>query len=305
MRVSVFGLGYVGVVSLACLARDGNEVIGVDVNPNKLEMIGAGDSPIAEEGIQELVAEVVGSGRVAVTNDPGQAIAATDLSFVCVGTPSASNGSQDLSSIQRVCSQIGAAISDKSSYHNVVIRSTVMPGTTDAIIAPILARRARRSVGPEPGLCFQPEFLREGSSIKDYDDPPFTIVGSASKRAVEMVRELFSGLSSVRRYMETNPHERALREIFQLARIDYGKIDYAILGDRLQIWEINTNPVVLTVEERNIFLSSDPDYAERKAILSQRLESLAAGFTEIDAQNAPDGRESGATVSTSAAFLGL
>ena len=196
MKVSVFGMGYVGVVSLACLARDGNQVVGVDVNQDKLEMIGAGKSPIVEEGIQELVTQVVASGRVSVTDSPSDAIAATELSFVCVGTPSASNGSQDVSSIQRVCEQIGAAVADKSGYHTVVIRSTVMPGTTDEMIAPILTRHSSKKIGPELGLCFQPEFLREGSSIKDYDTPPFTVVGSASQRAVELLRELFSGLPS-------------------------------------------------------------------------------------------------------------
>ena len=201
-RISIFGLGYVGAVSLACLARDGHQVIGVDIDPVKLDLIRNRKSPILEEGIQELMRDVVNSGRVSVTNDAMQAMRDTELSFICVGTPSAANGSQDLTAILRLAEQIGAALALKDEFHTVVIRSTVQPGTVEDKIEPILERASGKKSGVDFGLCFQPEFLREGSSIRDYDHPPYTIVGGNSEAAVNAVREVFQHLDA--RFLVTN-----------------------------------------------------------------------------------------------------
>jgi GDP-mannose 6-dehydrogenase len=201
-RISIFGLGYVGAVSLACLARDGHRVTGVDIDDTKLNLIRSGKSPILEEGIQELMRDVVGSGRVAVSNDAARAIADTELSFVCVGTPSAANGSQDLTAILRLAEQIGAALATKQEFHTIVIRSTVQPGTVEEKIEPILERASGRKSGVDFGLCFQPEFLREGSSIRDYDHPPYTIIGGNCEQAVNVVREVFQHLDA--RFMVTS-----------------------------------------------------------------------------------------------------
>ncbi len=195
-RISIFGLGYVGAVSLACLARDGHRVIGVDVDPVKLELIRARKSPILEEGIQELMRDVVDSGRVSVTQDARRAVEDTEVSFVCVGTPSAPNGSQDLGAITRLAEQIGAALASKREFHTVVIRSTVQPGTLEDVIGPILERASGKRSGVDFGLAFQPEFLREGSSIRDYDHPPYTIVGGNCEAAVNAVREIFQHLDA-------------------------------------------------------------------------------------------------------------
>jgi len=195
-HISIFGLGYVGAVSLACLARDGHRVIGVDIDPVKLDLIRARKSPILEEGIQELMHEVVTSGRVAVTDDAAQAMRDTEVSFVCVGTPSAANGSQDLSAILRLAEQIGAALRSKREFHTIVIRSTVQPGTLEEKIEPILERTSGKKSGVDFGLAFQPEFLREGSSIRDYDHPPYTIVGGNCEAAVNAVREIFQHLDA-------------------------------------------------------------------------------------------------------------
>jgi GDP-mannose 6-dehydrogenase len=201
-RISIFGLGYVGAVSLACLARDGHQVIGVDVDPVKLDLIRSRKSPILEEGIQELMRDVVDSGRVSVTNDAMLAMRDSELSFVCVGTPSASNGSQDLTAILRLAEQLGAALKVKDEFHTIVIRSTVQPGTVEGQIAPILERASGKKSGLDFGLCFQPEFLREGSSIRDYDHPPYTIVGGNCEAAVDAVRDLFAHLDA--RFLITN-----------------------------------------------------------------------------------------------------
>jgi GDP-mannose 6-dehydrogenase len=201
-RISIFGLGYVGAVSLACLARDGHQVIGVDIDPVKLDLIRNRKSPILEEGIQELMRDVVESGRVKVTDDAAQALRETELSFVCVGTPSASNGSQDLTAILRLAEQLGVALRDKPEFHTIVIRSTVQPGTLEEKIEPILEQASGKRSGMDFGLCFQPEFLREGSSIRDYDHPPYTIVGGNCERAVNAVREVFQHLEA--RFLVTN-----------------------------------------------------------------------------------------------------
>jgi GDP-mannose 6-dehydrogenase len=195
-RISIFGLGYVGAVSLACLARDGHRVIGVDIDPVKLGLIRDRKSPILEEGIQELMRDVVDSGRVSVTNDAMQAMRDTELSFVCVGTPSAPNGSQDLTAILRLAEQIGAALKLKREFHTIVIRSTVQPGTVEEKIEPILERASGKKSGVDFGLCFQPEFLREGSSIRDYDHPPYTVIGGNCEAAVNVVREVFQHLDA-------------------------------------------------------------------------------------------------------------
>lgn len=195
-RISIFGLGYVGAVSLACLARDGHRVIGVDIDPVKLALIQGGKSPIMEEGIQELMRDVVNSGRASVTHDAFAAVLDTELSFICVGTPSAANGSPDLTAILRLAEQLGAALKVKRGFHTVVIRSTVPPGTVESQIEPILERLSGKKSGEDFGLCFQPEFLREGSSIRDYDHPPYTIVGGNCEAAVNAVRDLFEHLDA-------------------------------------------------------------------------------------------------------------
>ena len=194
MRISIFGLGYVGAVSLACLARDGHDVVGVDVDPHKLDMIRSGRSPIVEEGIQELMSAVVASGRVKVTNDVGAAVRDTELSFVCVGTPSSPNGGQDLGAIRRVMAEIGGALRDKTEGHTVVLRSTVQPGTLESVVRPALEAASGRRSDDDFAVCFQTEFLREGTSIQDYDNPPLTIVGAREPGAAERVKRVFEHL---------------------------------------------------------------------------------------------------------------
>lgn len=191
MNVSIFGLGYVGAVTAGCLARNGHTVIGVDPDQRKLEFIRAGKAPILEEGVDELIAEAVQSGRLTVTDDCADAIARTDISLVCVGTPSAPDGSLGTIYVTKVCDEIGAAIHAKGRFHTVVIRSTVAPGTTLGLLRPILEQRAGGPAGQAFGLAMNPEFLREGTSIKDFYDPPYTIVGTDREEVFRQVCELY------------------------------------------------------------------------------------------------------------------
>ncbi len=194
MDISIFGLGYVGAVSLACLARDGHRVVGVDVDHVKLDLIASGRTPVVEEGMVELMAEVAASGMVSVTADAREAVMKTELSFICVGTPSAPNGNQDQSAILRVAADLGAAMRQKATPHIVAFRSTLVPGTVEDVLRPIMERESGKKEGAEFHVCYQPEFLREGSSIKDYAQPPFTIVGANGEVPVAKLRALFGGL---------------------------------------------------------------------------------------------------------------
>ena len=194
MKISIFGLGYVGAVSLACLARDGHQLIGVDIDQAKLDLIAAGKTPVVEEGMVELMQRVAASGRVRVTVDAEAAVLDSEISLVCVGTPSAANGSQDQGAILRLAEQMGRALRRKQAPHVVVFRSTLVPGTVEDVLRPLVERESGKKDGEDFHLCFQPEFLREGSSIRDYDKPPFTVVGANAQAAVDKLQQLFGHL---------------------------------------------------------------------------------------------------------------
>jgi GDP-mannose 6-dehydrogenase len=194
MNISIFGLGYVGAVSLACLARDGHHVIGVDIEQAKLDLIREGRTPVVEEGMVELMREVAHSGRVEVTQDVAHALRHSELSLVCVGTPSAPNGSQDQSAVVRLARDLGRALARDEAPHVVVFRSTLVPGTVEGVLRPLLEAESGRTSDTGLDVCFQPEFLREGSSIRDYDRPPYTIVGADTDAAADAVRRLFGHL---------------------------------------------------------------------------------------------------------------
>lgn len=196
MRLSVFGLGYVGCVSAACFAKEGHEVVGVDVNPTKVEIINDGRSPIVEPGMDELIAEVVAAGRLRATTGPKEAIESSDVSLVCVGTPSAPNGSLNLTYVKRVCEEIGAAIEGKSRPHTVVIRSTMLPGTIEGVVVPTLEIYSGKKVGRDIGICINPEFLREGSSLADFYSPPFTLIGADDEETARMVGRLYARIEA-------------------------------------------------------------------------------------------------------------
>jgi GDP-mannose 6-dehydrogenase len=196
VKLSVFGLGYVGCVSAACLAEAGHQVIGVDVNPTKVEIINSGNSPIIEAGINELIANVVEGGRLSATTDSTRAISESALSLVCVGTPSNQNGSLHLRHIEQVCTEIGTALKTKNERHIVVIRSTMLPGTIQNTVIPILETTSGKKAVIDFGICINPEFLREGSSLKDYHAPPFTLIGADDEETVNAVRSLYINIDA-------------------------------------------------------------------------------------------------------------
>jgi GDP-mannose 6-dehydrogenase len=196
MRLAVFGLGYVGCVSAGCFAKEGHQVIGVDVNPAKVEIVNGGASPIVEPGVAELIRDMVSAGRLRATTNSGAAIDDSDVSLVCVGTPSKANGSLDLTYVSKVCQEIGTSLKTKKTRHVVVIRSTMLPGTVDSLVVPTLEEYSGKKASTDFGVCINPEFLREGTSLKDFYAPPFTLIGSDDETTAATVRQLYDGIEA-------------------------------------------------------------------------------------------------------------
>lgn len=195
-RVSVFGLGYVGCVSAACLSESGNEIVGVDVNATKVAMVNAGTSPIVEERVGELFARAARAGRLRATTSVAEAIHQTSVSLVCVGTPSRHNGAIDLSHITRVCEEIGGALRTKDTWHTVAFRSTMIPGTTECLLTGLLETASGKEAGVDFGIVMNPEFLREGTAVRDFRQPPFTLVGTVHERSAEVMRDLYADVDA-------------------------------------------------------------------------------------------------------------
>lgn len=197
MKLAIFGLGYVGCVSAACLAELGHEVIGVDVNADKVAQVSAGESPILETGLDALIERAVAGHRMSATTDGAMAARWADASLVCVGTPSRPNGSLETGFVEGVCREIGEALRGGDRPHVLFVRSTLLPGTTEQVVVPALADALGESLESRGlGLVYNPEFLREGSAIADFHEPPYTVVGCADARSEATARELYRGIDA-------------------------------------------------------------------------------------------------------------
>jgi GDP-mannose 6-dehydrogenase len=205
VKISIFGLGYVGTVSAGCFADQGHEVLGVDPVETKVDLINQGRCPIIEADISEIIASAVEAGRLRATHDATRAIRETELSFVCVGTPSQANGNLDFRYIRRICEQIGHALKNKGARHTVVIRSTVVPGTMRRIVIPILEEFSGKKAAVDFGVCHNPEFLREGSAVKDFYSPPKTVIGQLDESSGDILAGLYGKLDAplIRSDLET------------------------------------------------------------------------------------------------------
>lgn len=196
MKIAVFGMGYVGVVSAACLVRDGHHVFGVDLNETKVAAVRQGRAPIVEPGLESLIAAAVVAGRLQADTDHARAVSESELMMVCVGTPGQANGSLDLTYVRRIVQQIGEQLAQTAQYKVVVIRSTLLPGSMESVVIPILEKYSAKRAGMDFGVCINPEFLREGTAIWDYDHPAKTVIGGADPQAIARVRELYSALDA-------------------------------------------------------------------------------------------------------------
>lgn len=258
MKISIFGLGYVGTVSAGCLANDGHEVMGVDPLKTKVDLTNRGQSPIIEAEIGELIESNVRAGRIRATDDTGRAIRETDLSFVCVGTPSQSNGNLDLSYIRRVCEQIGCALRSKASRHVIVIRSTILPGTMHKIVIPVLEEVSGKRAGIDFGVCHNPEFLREGSAVKDFNFPPKTVIGQLDESSGDLLASLYEKLDAplirtdletaeMVKYVDNNWHALKIgfaNEIGNMCKA-FGVDSHAVMDIFCQDRKLNISPAYL------------------------------------------------------------
>ena len=196
MKVSIFGLGYVGVVSAACLARDGHDVMGVDPNPVKTDLVNSGKSPIVEPGLEALIADSIAQRRLRAVAKVQEAVEHASVMLICVGTPGHSNGSLDLTYVRRVCEEIGGVLATSSEFKVVVARSTMLPGSMESVVIPALEKSSGKRAGKDFGVCINPEFLREGTAIYDYDHPPKTVIGATDERAALPLKEIYGSLQA-------------------------------------------------------------------------------------------------------------
>jgi GDP-mannose 6-dehydrogenase len=282
--VSVFGLGYVGCVSAACFAEQGFQVVGVDVSEAKVSLINSGKATIVEAGIQELVASMVGAGRLRATTSAEEAVGGTDISLVCVGTPSRPNGSLDLEYVKRVCGEIGQAIAKKGRWHLVVIRSTVLPGTLQDLVTPVLEAASGGRVGEHFGLCSNPEFLREGTSIKDFAEPPFTLIGASDERAATALRMLYAGINAPTHVTPI----RVAEAVKYVCNCFHGlKVSFANeIGNLCKAMDIDSHEVMrLVCEDRKLNISPAylrPGFAFGGSCLPKDLRALVYRGKQLD-----------------------
>jgi GDP-mannose 6-dehydrogenase len=282
--VSIFGLGYVGAVTAACLAHKGHKILGVDTNASKVEALEAGKSPILEPKMEEMIAESNRACRLHATTDSKRAIAETEISFISVGTPSQRNGKLDLGGIEHVCREIGEALKKKNAYHWVVLRSTILPGTTESVAIPVLEKASGKKVGPDFAVCFVPEFLREGTAVSDFFEPPFTIIGAAAGCDAGPVRELFDWAKSS--IFQTTPTTAEMVKYvcnaFHALKVGFvneiGTICKELNVDTQAVTEIFTSDTQLNVSTAYL----KPGFAFGGSCLPKDLRALTYRAKELD-----------------------
>jgi GDP-mannose 6-dehydrogenase len=244
MRIGIYGMGYVGAVSAACLADAGHDVTGVDVAAEKVELINRAQSPVVEPGLGALLDRVVSQGRLRATTRTAEAIEATDVSLICVGTPSLRNGDLDLHYLETVCQEIGAALRHRSIYHTVVVRSTVMPGTVRQVVIPILESASGKFAGEDFGVAVNPEFLREGTAIRDFSEPPMTVIGELDADSGEALASVYAQLPApmMRRDLEVAELVKYACNAWHATKITFaneiGQLAKAVSVDGREVMEI-------------------------------------------------------------------
>lgn len=284
--ISVFGLGYVGSVSAACFAHKGNRVIGVDLNPSKVDALNSGRNPIVEARLEELIAESHASCRLHATTDSRAAVLESDISLLCVGTPSQRNGKLDLTGVERVCEQIGEALRAKKSFHWVVLRSTVLPGTTEHVVVPTLEKASGKRADSDFGVCFHPEFLREGTAVSDFFAPPFTILGTSNYERLGTLRELYHWATS--KIYETTPSTAEM--VKYVCNAFHGlKVSFANeIGTLCKGMGVDTETVTeIFTSDTHLNISSaylKPGFAFGGSCLPKDLRAISYRAKELDAR---------------------
>ena len=284
MNIAIIGLGYVGCVSAACLASAGHNVVGVDISPEKVDLINDGKSPIIEKDIDDLISASVDGGRLSATTCIADAILNSELSLVCVGTPSRANGSLDLTYIQNSVSDVARTLKNHGKYHVVAVRSTMLPGTLENIVLPLLEELSGKKVGSEIGLCANPEFLREGTAIHDYRNPPFTLVGAWDERSAASLNRLYSDLDRPFLQVDIRVAEMVKYScnIFHALKISFAN-EIGVICKELQIDSHKVMDIFKQDEELNISTAYlTPGFAFGGSCLPKDLRALTHRAKELD-----------------------
>jgi GDP-mannose 6-dehydrogenase len=277
LKITIFGLGYVGTVSAGCLASAGHQVVGVDPVQTKVALMNEGRSPIIEADIAEIIESTVQSGRLRATDDVIQAIRDTELSFICVGTPSQPNGNLDLRYIRRVCEEIGDTLKDKTEWHTIVIRSTILPGTMDEIVIPILEESSGKKAGVDFGVCHNPEFLREGSAVKDFHCPPKTVIGEIDQTSGDLLSNLYAGIPAplIRTDLKTAEMVKYVDNCWHALKIGFANE----IGNLSKSFAIDAHEVMkIFVQDQKLNISPaylSPGFAFGGSCLPKDLRALA------------------------------
>jgi GDP-mannose 6-dehydrogenase len=277
LKVSIFGLGYVGTVCAGCLAKEGHEIIGVDPVRTKVQLVNAGKSPIIEADIEEIIADAVKSGRLRATDDSLQAILDTDVSFVCVGTPSQINGNLDLTHVRHVCEQLGQGLKDKTARHTVVIRSTILPGTMRRMVIPVLEENSGKKAGRDFGVCNNPEFLREGSAVMDFASPSKTVIGELDGASGDALAALYAKLDAplIRTDIETAEMIKYIDNSWHALKIGFANE----IGNLCKSFSIDAHrAMAIFCEDKKLNISSaylKPGFAFGGSCLPKDLRALA------------------------------
>ncbi|HTQ96822.1 MAG TPA: UDP-glucose/GDP-mannose dehydrogenase family protein [Candidatus Acidoferrum sp.] len=285
-KVSIFGLGYVGSVTAACLAKQGHSIVGVDLSAAKVALLEAGQSPIVEAELDQIVKTARSESRLRATTDTRSAITDTEISLICVGTPSLPNGKLDLSHIERVCREIGEVLKQKNQFHWIVIRSTVLPGTTESVVIPALEDESGKRSGESFAVCYNPEFMREGTAVADFFAPPFTVLGASDAKFLQPLRELYEGIGA--RVFETSIATAEMVKYtcntFHAIKVGFaneiGTICKSLNVDAKAVTDIFTSDTRLNIS--TAYLS--PGFAFGGSCLPKDLRALMYKAKELDLQ---------------------
>jgi GDP-mannose 6-dehydrogenase len=284
MNIAIFGLGYVGAVTAACLADDGHTVVGVDPSCVKRDLISRGESPIVEPGLGDLMRSATDAGRLSVTADYREAIEACDAAFICVGTPSLPNGGLNFAYVENVASEIGSALADRSGWFTAILRSTVLPGTTKSLLIPALERASGKKAGIDFGVAFYPEFLREGTAIEDYREPPKIVVAATDDTTVAVLEELNAPLDppTTRVSFETAEMVKYVDNTWHALKVGFanevGRFAKAVGTDSHEVMDVFCLDTKLNISSKYL----RPGFAFGGSCLPKDLRALSHAARSLD-----------------------
>lgn len=231
MKISIFGLGYVGSVSTACFAAMGHKVIGVDIKEEKNNKINSGESPVFEKGLDKLLRKGINDGKIFATMDTDFAIKNSEVSLVCVGTPSLPDGNINLKYVSKVCEDIGISLSSKDTFHTIIIRSTIPPGTINEILVPLIQKTSGKNLSEDFGIVMNPEFLREGTAIEDFFSPEIIVIGACDQKCFDIASDIYTTNSKYKVEAEKEQVSVRLAELVKYVFNSYHALKVAFANE--------------------------------------------------------------------------